>query len=51
MRLAQRSTNLYGIMAPLDAQPDVLRAIAHLITLFDTKATDRRTLLGGDLNV
>ena len=41
----------YGIMAPLYAQVGVLRAVADLIPLFDSKPYKGRIVLGGDLNV
>jgi hypothetical protein len=45
------AVSLYGIMAPLYAQTSVLRSIANLIPLFDTKELQRRIVVGGDLNV
>ncbi len=41
----------YGIMDPLYAQVGVIRAVADLIPLFDTKGLNQRIVLGGDLNV
>jgi hypothetical protein len=41
----------YGIMAPVCAQVGIIRAVADLIPLFDTKALNKRIVLGGDLNV
>jgi hypothetical protein len=45
------AVSLYGVMGPVYATSGVLRAIADLTPLFDSRTFGRRIVLGGDLNV